>query len=412
MNEQTLYIKDTKFKTSAICVNFYRKLSRSEVTYNSLLPSVLKSGCGKIPHTKELNTYLEELYGAKLSIDVKKCGDIQIISFFISTVADTFAENDKPFEKSLELIKEIIYSPFVTENDFSKEYVDTEKRNLKELIESVKNDKREYSKKRLIEEMYSDETYGIFEYGYTEDLEDINEKNLYEYYKNFIKTTKSRIIVCGNFDKDKVEEKIDEIFPKSPIGEVLPEISFGKYKNEPKYISEVADVTQGKLTIGYRANTTKDSKNYFAMLVLNNLFGGAPHSKLFLNVREKLSLAYYASSGYNSFKGLVIVSCGIEFDKYQVTLDEVNKQLENIKNAYVTDEEIAYSKSALITGYKAINDSVGSLISFYTSQSVGNKSYSINDFIQGINNVTKEEIVNVAKGIKLDTVYFLKGGDC
>ncbi len=408
--DKILSVYDSKFKTAAISVNFYRKLSRDEVTYNALLPAVLKQGCNRIPNTRDLNQYLEELYGAVLNFDVKKCGDTHVISFYISTISDSFTESEHPFEESINLLNDVIYSPFVTNNAFSEKYVETEKKNLKELIESVKNDKREYAKKRLIEEMYKNESYGIFEYGYTEDLENINGANLYEYYRTFIETSEMKIIVCGNYDTEIIQ-KIESVFPTPTISHKLPEISFGGYKKEPEYISEAADITQGKLTIGYRSDITREHELYFAMLVLNNLFGGAPHSKLFLNVREKLSLAYYAGSGYNSFKGLILVNCGIEFDKYNLTVEEVNKQLQNIIEGNITEEEIAYSKSALTTGYSAINDSLSSQISFYTSQSLGSSKIAIDDFISNINSVTKSDIVKASKSIHLDTVYFLKGED-
>ncbi len=409
MNKQIICINDTKFKTAAISVNFYRKLNRKEVTFNALLPSVMRQGCEKIPSTYELNCYLGDLFGASLFTDTKKCGDTQIISFLVSTVSDSFEKEELPFEKSIDILNEIIYHPLCINEAFSSKYVETEKKNLKELIESIKNDKREYAKKRVIEEMYKDESFGIFEYGYVSDLEEINERTLYEYYKHFINTSDVKIVVCGNFDKERITEKLEKTFDLATNQNAIPEISHGKFREEVQYVCETAEITQGKLAIGYRTNITKENDLYFAMLVLNNLFGGAPHSKLFTNVREKLSLAYYAGSGYNSFKGLLLVNCGIEFDKYEVTLSEVENQLQKIKDGEITEDEITFSKAALITGYRALSDSLGSVISFYTSQSIGKTRFSPEGFIEKINSVTKSEIISAAQSIKADTVYFLKG---
>ena len=400
-------IKDEKFKTFAVSVNFYRKLNRNDVTLNALLPAVLRRGCSFYSDTRTINIYLEELYGATLNYDVKKCGDTQIISFYISTISDKYTENDTPFEKSFKLLRDVIFNPYITDNAFSKEYVETEKKNLKELIESVKNDKREYAKKRLIEEMYKNENYGIFEYGYTEDLEKINEQNLYDYYKSFINSTPVKILICGNFDKEKAQETVKDIFTLPEFD--IPTINHGIFKSHTETVTETADITQGKLAIGYRTEITKDSSLYFPMLVLNNLFGGSPHSKLFLNVREKLSLAYYAGSGYNSYKGLIIVNCGIEFDKYSLTVKEIDNQLNDILLGNLSEDEINFSKAALTTGYSAINDNLGSQISFYMSQVIGKNIFTISEYIEGINKVTKDDIILAAKTIKPDTIYFLKG---
>ena len=292
---------------------------------------------------------------------------------------------------------------------FEEEYVETEKKNLKELIESVRNDKREYAKKRLIEEMYKNEDYGIFEYGYTEDLEKINERNLYDYYKNFINTSPLKIIICGNFDEEKSLKTANNIFtfPESEFD--MHKITHGTFKATTVSVTETADITQGKLAIGYRTEITKDHNLYFPMLVLNNLFGGSPHSKLFLNVREKLSLAYYAGSGYNSYKGLIIVNCGIEFDKYSLTVKEIDNQLNDILLGNISEDEINFSKAALTTAYSAIKDNLGSQISFYMSQVIGKNIFTVSDYINGINRVTKDDIILAAKTIKPDTIYFLKG---
>ncbi len=404
------FINDPKFKTTTLSVNLTRPLDRNEVTLNSLIPAVLRRGCNKYPETRKLNIYLDELYDATCDYVISKKGDAQVISFIFKTVADRFAPELKPFEKLTSLAGELLFNPYVNNSAFDKDYTEREKENLKQLIESVVNDKREYAKKRLIESMYDGETYGIFEYGYTEDLESINEKNLYEHYIKIISSSPIDIIVTGPCNKDEVTQNLKSIFAgvqTSPVP--YPKITAGQIKTDVKYVTDEESVTQGKLTIGFRTPVTIQSDEYCAAMVMNNLFGGATHSKLFMNVREKLSLAYYAGSGYNSFKGLVVVSCGIEFDKYQVTLDEVINQLEEIKKGNITDDELEYSKLSLANTYKSTADSAGALDGLCLSQIISGKATDTRELIKSINAVTKDEVKKAAQALVLDTVYFLKG---
>jgi predicted Zn-dependent peptidase len=404
------FINDTKFKTTTLSVNFTRPLSRKEVTFNSLLPAVLRRGCKSYPETRKLNIYLDELYDAVCEYTISKKGDAQVISFIFKTVANRFAPELKPFEKLTTLAGEILFNPLAQDNSFSSEYTAREKENLKQLIESIVNDKREYAKKRLIESMYEGEAYGIFEYGYTSYLNSINEKNLYEHYAQFIHTSHIDIIVTGPCNEDEVMENLGNIFGGLNISPIpYPEITAGKEKQNISYVTDEESVTQGKLTIGFRTPVTIKSDEYYATMVMNNLFGGATHSKLFMNVREKLSLAYYAGSGYNSFKGLVVVSCGIEFDKYEITLREVMNQLDEIKKGNITDEELEYSKLALANTYKSSADSAGALDGLYLSQILSGKAMNTDELIKNINAVTKAEVANAASMLTADTVYFLKG---
>ncbi len=404
------FINDTKFKTTTLSVNFTRPLSKNEVTLNALLPAVLRRGCKSYPETRRLNIYLDELYDAVCEYTISKKGDAQVVSFIFKTIANRFAPELKPFEKLTALAGEILLNPLAQDGSFNREYTLREKENLKQLIESVVNDKREYAKKRLIESMYEGEAYGIFEYGYTSDLDGINEKSLYKHYTEFIHTSPIDIIVTGPCNENEVIINLENIFGKLDISPLsYPEITSGNGKTDINYVTDEEPVTQGKLTIGFRTPVTIKSDGYYGALVMNNLFGGATHSKLFMNVREKLSLAYYAGSGYNSFKGLIVVSCGIEFDKYEITLREVLNQLDEIKNGNITDEELEYSKLSLANTYRSSADSAGALDGLCLSQILSGKTMSTDEIIKNINAVTKEEVANAAALLTADTVYFLKG---
>ncbi len=402
-------INDKKFKTASISVNFISKLEKSAITYNSLVPYVLKRGCRDFSDTIELNKYLDELYASKIACNISKCGDNQLISFTGITVSDIYAGNDKPFKKLIRLIYDILYTPFVEYNAFNKLYVEREKENLKLFIDGIKNDKREYTRKRLIEEMYKDTPYSLYSYGDTETLKSINEKNLYEFYENSFKKSLFSIVVAGNIDEDETLKTISELFENTEQNIQYNSINFDNAKKSPEEIIEPSDVTQSKLAIGYKTNVTKGDSLYFAMMMFDNLFGGSVHSKLFLNVREKLSLAYYAASRYNSLKGYVLVDSGIETKNFELARDEISKQLDDMKNGNFTDKDIEFSKLAIVNSYNSAKDSLASLLNYYSSAPISEKIYTIDEIIAEINKVTKEEIIKAANTVVLDTTFLLKG---
>ncbi len=403
------YIKSEKFKNANFTVNITVPLKRPDVTFNALLPAVLRRGCNKFPETKELNIYLDELYGSNISYGIKKRGNYQVIVINFNTIADKYAPDLKPFEKILDLSREMLLNPLVTNGAFSDNYVNREKENLKQYIESIINDKREYAKLKLIQEMYNSETFGIFSNGYVEDLEKVTSKTLFDYYKKLIHDAHWEIFITGPVDINYCISFLEEHYKFEKNTFLYSNTDFGKYRKEINYISESSDVTQGKLSIGLRTEITNYSPLYYAMVIMNNLYGGSVHSKLFLNVREKLSLAYYAGSSYDAYKGLILVNSGIEFDNYEIALKEIFKQLDDVKNGLFTDKDIEYSKLSVINAYNSIKDSAISMENFYSSQSFIKKPLTIDEFVERINDVQKDDIIKAALTVSPDTVFFLKG---
>ena len=406
------FLNDSKFKTASLKISFVRPLLKSEVTLNSLIPAIIRRGSEKHPDTKELNIYLDYLCGAEFTSGVRKKGENQLITFSYKTVSDKFFKEEKPFLQLIDLMEETLFNPLVADNGFKKEYVDREKENLDQMIKSVVNDKREYAKKRLIESMYDNCPYGLFEYGYSDDLKNINETNLFKHYLKVISESEIKVFVSGNFDKNEVLQKLTEIFGNkevTPICVTFPEKD--SYKEKYDIITEEDDVTQGKLVIGFKTNVTTDSSLYFPMLVANNLFGGSVHSKLFTVVREKMSLAYYAGSSFSAFKGFIMANCGIETNNFDITLKEVINQLDQMKKGYFTEEELSFSILSLSSSYKSVTDSMASMEDFYVAQTLLPKGYTLEECIEGISKVTKEDVVKASNEIVPDTVFFLKGGE-
>ena len=407
------FIEGDRFKTSLLTFNFTQPLKNPDASYNALIPAILRRGCNRYPKTTYLNTYLDDLYGANASYAVKKKGANQVVSMRFSTICDTIVPDLKPFSKLCALAKQMIFNPYLPNDEFfDEEYVEREKTNLIQFIESVINDKKEYAKKRLIEEIYKGETYGIFEYGTIENIEKITSQDLFTYYKKLLTDSKIDIFVSGKCDKEYITDLLKEAFEEiENSGEGFTKIPFGKYPEKTNYISENSDITQGKLAIGFKTEITTDHNLYYAMVVANNLFGGSPHSKLFINVREKMSLAYYANSGYDGYRGLVIVNCGIEFDKYEVTVSEVLKQLEELKNGNFTDDELTASLLAITSSHNAAKDSMGVMEDFCFGGLVSGLNASLEESVKRINAVTREDVIEAAKTIVPHTVFFLKGDE-
>lgn len=402
-------IPASKFKSNLVSIYIQRLLDREEVTKNALLPAIITSGCEKYQSSREISHKLDDLYGSSVMGDVSKRGERQVISFKIISTNQKYLD-EKIFKDVIEFFNEIVNKPLVIDNGFKKEYVDIEKRNLKDRIQAKINDKGRYALERCLEEMCKDERYSISEYGYEEDLEKINEKDLYEHYKKIIKTSPIDIVVEGDFDEEEVKEIITKnfTFERDEIIDI-PRATYEKKVEKVKTIEEKMDITQGKLVMGYRANIDYiDESKYYPLIVGSNVLGGGPHSKMFVNIREKESLCYYIYSSVEKYKSILFVSSGIESQNYEKTVELVGKQLDSIKKGEISKEEIENSKSALINSMKSLGDSIGGMSDFYFAQGMSKTNSTVEEIINKVASVEIEDIVKAFENIELDTIYFLR----
>ncbi|GAA0231825.1 EF-P 5-aminopentanol modification-associated protein YfmF [Metaclostridioides mangenotii] len=402
-------IKTSKFKTNLVSVYIQRELDREDVTKNALLPSVITSGSNKYPTLREISHKLDSLYGASLLSNAGKRSEKQILEFKILGINDKFIDEDI-FKDMIEFLNEIINNPFIEDEGFKEEYLNLEKQNLRDKIKAAINDKKSYAQSKCVEAMCKDERYSIDENGYEDDIDSITAVDLYNHYKNILKTSPIDIVVEGNFDEDFVVESIKQNF-KFERGEIIeiPRGEFSKKVDEVKIVEEKMDITQGKLVMGYRANVDyMDNDKYYSLVVGNSVFGGGAHSKLFNNVREKESLCYYVYSSVEKYKSIMFVSSGIEAQNYEKAVKIIKEQLEDLKNGKITDQEISNSKSALINSAKSVTDNIGGMSEFSFAQSFAKTNSTVEDLIKSIEKVTVDDIVNAVKDIELDTVYFLR----
>ncbi|MEC1260933.1 pitrilysin family protein [Bacillus swezeyi] len=403
-------VKTEKFKTVSIIFKMLAPLTKADVTNRSLFPHVLLRGTSTHPKTAELRTYLDELYGTSVSTDLSKKGEQHIISFRLDIANEKYLKDQTPLlEKGLELLSEIIFSPALEEGAFQPLYVSQEKRTLKQRIQAVYNDKMRYSNLRLIQEMCKDEPYALHVNGELEDVEDITPQSLYEAYTKAINEDQLDIYVVGDVDEQQVEAYISSYFnTKEREAGPAPQIQ-RNYSPEPQEVVEDSDVKQGKLNMGFRTNTHFTDEDYPALQLFNGLFGGFSHSKLFINVREKASLAYYAASRIESFKGLLMVMSGIEVGNYQKAVDIIKEQFQEMKKGSFTEEAISQTKAVIKNQILETIDTPYGLIEFIYQQAAAQTEFSLEEWLQRIDDVTKEDIIEVGKKIELDTTYFLKG---
>lgn len=397
------------FKTGSINIFFHDNLNKENVTKNALLPAVLRRGCEGLSTLQDIALKLEQLYGSIFDCGIAKKGERQIIHFYIEHISGKYAsEGDELFKNSFDLLLDIINKPVLEKGVFKKEYVEQEKENLKRYIEGRVNDKVNYAIDRCFEEMCKDEPFSIYEYGRVEDLENINEENLYEHYKKVIESQPMDIFITGDVDDALINEAVEKLksIRRGKISELDRSI-INQAGTEVKEITEKMNVNQAKLSMGFRTGISPDEEDYYSLMVYNGILGGGMHSKLFQNVREKESLAYYIFSRLEKFKGLMVVSCGIDFNNKEKTVNIIKEQMDEIRRGNISDYEFNSTIKSIETGMKSLRDSQISMVDFYLSQTIaGTKDY-IDAVIEKCNKVSKEDVIRIANKINLDTVYFL-----
>ena len=403
-------LKTNKFKTNLIAIFLTSELSRKTVTSNALISTVLRRGSKNMPTQEEISKELEELYGATFDCGIDKTGDNQVLKFYIESINDKFLpqKDENMLKTSIEKILDIVFNPLIKDEAFDKEYVAQEKENIKHRIEGKIDNKARYALDRCIEEMYKNKPFGLYKFGYVEDLENIDEKNLYQQYKDLINECKIDIFISGDID-DNIESIILENEKVKKLKEREPKYNKESEQEREKHgeITEKMDVNQGKLVIGLDVNTQSEDEKYYT-LVYNNILGGSANSKIFQNVREKANLAYVASSNYFRYKNNIFINCGIEISNYQKAVDLIKIQLEDMKKGNFTDEEIENAKKSIVAIIRTIDDEQDTGITYYFGQELSNNKTSIEDYIKKIEGVKRENILDVANKIDINTIYFLR----
>lgn len=402
-------LKTNKFKTNLLSAFILTDLTREDVTKNALIPAVLSRGTEKLPTMKEIAIKLEHMYGAILDASSDKIGDKQALQFYIDALSNEYTlDGEDILTECLNLLCDVILSPALENGMFKAEYVTQEKETIRELIQSKINDKASYSMNRAIEEMCVNEPYGLYKFGYVEDLEDITPEILYKQYLKVLSTAEIHIYVSGNVDEEYMEKVWKSRFQKInrnyiAKNDIKSEIMF----EIPKTVNEIQNVAQGKLVLGYKLDNANLVDDMYPMIVYSAVLGGTASSKLFMNVREKQSLAYTVRSMYLKHKGILLVTAGIEIANYEEALEYIKKEIEDMSIGNISEEELKDAKVNLITAYKSFTDKQSAMINYYMGQRVLGIDDGLEASMEKINAVTKEDVINTAKRLKQQVTYFL-----
>ena len=406
-------INTDKFKTNLISIFITTQLNRENVTKNAVISAILRRGSKTMPSQEEISKQMEEMYGASFDCGLDKTGDNQVLKFYLETVNDNFLpqKGENMLKTSMEKLLEIVFNPYIENGSFKPEYVEQEKNNIRQRIEGKIDNKARYALDRCIEEMYKEEPFGLYKFGYIEDLEGIDGKNLYDYYQELIDTCKIDIFVSGIMEDDLKQvvtenENIKKLKERDPEYVVPKELN-KNFPEQENVITESMEVTQGKLLLGLDVRLDKEDLRYDA-LIYNSILGGSANSKMFQNVREKAHLAYVASSTYLRYKNNIFVNCGIEIGNYEKALELIKQQIEDMKKGDFTEEDLENAKKGMIAAIKTIDDEQDTGITYYFGQELSESGISIEEYIARIEKVSKEDVVQIAKNVAVNTVYFLK----
>ncbi len=405
-----LYICPTrKFKTVLVQVFMHQQLERDLATPTALFPMVLMRGAQNLPNKLEITRKLEGLYGAELDNDILKKGERQIVTFALEVADEKYTPGkEEVLRQGLEVLRDILYNPLLEEGGFRQSYVAQEKEQLKKQIKGLINDKMSLAVERCVQEMCREERYGTFKYGYLEQVDAAEPGELLDYYRDFVSRAPLDLFVVGDVEAAAVQGLVEEVFTFPPGDKfTLEPPHVFREPGDPRVVEEKMNIKQGKLTLGYRTNVPYGD-DIFPLVFYNGILGGFSHSKLFQNVREKASLAYYAFSRLEKSKGLMLISSGIEVEDYQKALDIIGEQVADMAAGKITDEEFENTRKGLLSQATLVEDNPYQLVGSALEGAMNGKAVNRREVLAKLQAVTKEDVVRIAGGIGLDTIYFLR----
>ena len=407
-------VQTDKFKTGCMTAYLLTQLHRETAAENAVLPYVLRRGTKSLPDMRRISERLDALYGAEIEPSVRKLGEIQAVGFYAGFAEDAYLPGETDvLGEVVSLLGELWLSPATRGGLFLPAYVDSEREQLVERIERVKNDKRSWAFQRLRENMCAYEDYATGAYGTADEAESIHYVKLTKHYKELLAVSPMEIFYCGSLGADAVAEKLSDAFSGMPRGEIDydigTDIRMNAVEESVREFTDELSVTQGKLVMGYRLGDCMEDPDIAALYVFNAVFGGCVTSKLFMNVREKLSLCYYASSLVDLHKGLMIVSSGVDFDKFGAAKDEICAQLEAIKRGEVTDDELLAAKKSVASDLRATLDSQYNLEGFYLANTIDGLDFDPEELAEAVECVELQAVVDIANSVVGDAVYYLRG---
>ena len=401
-----------RFKQGCLSLQFLRPMCKEEAALNAIIPAVLLRGTKKNPDLRSITLRLDDLYGASVGALVRRVGDYQTVGLYCGFIEDRYAlSGDQVLEPMLDFLEELLLEPVTDGEAFDKEFVESEKRNLIATIESERNDKRAYTAAQMLKKMCAADSFGIPRLGEKEQVEQIDARSAWSHYQRILRQSPVEIFYVGSGDAKILAEKLRKLFdriPRTPMA--LPGQTPFHDQGGGQY-TETMVISQGKLSMGFVTPITNRDPRFAAMQVLNTVFGAGMTSKLFMNVREKMSLCYSIGSGYYGSKGILTVSAGIDCDKEPVVTAEVLRQLDACREGQITAAELVAGKEAILSGLRGVHDSPGSIEGYETTAAISELPLSVEQYYRAVEAVTVEDVAAAAQTVSLHTTYFLKGVD-
>ena len=401
---------DRRFKQDCLSFAMIRPMCAEEAALNALIPAVLLRGTEKHPDLRSITLRLDDLYGASLGTQVRRVGDYQTMGLYCGFLEDRFAlSGDEILSPMVDFLREVLLEPVLEKGVFSTSFVESEKKNLIATIESELNDKRAYAMGKMLRTMCKADSYGIPRLGDKESVAAITPESAWLHYQKCLRESPINIFYVGSAPAERVAQLLKPLFENL-------ERNYVNLQNQTPFcdaggadLVEEMDVAQGKLCMGYVTPVTNRDEGFVPMQMMNTIFGAGMTSKLFMNVREKMSLCYAIGSGYYGTKGIVTVSAGIDFDKEQLVRDEISRQLDAIRNGNISDEEMNAAREALLSSLRGTHDSPGSIEGYYATAALSGMKLTPAAYMDAVRAVTKEQVAEAAQQLRLHTTYFLKG---
>ena len=403
--------RDSRFKQGCLSFQLVRPMAKEESAMNALTPAVLLRGTRRCPNLRAITEYLDELYGAAVSPLVRRVGDYQTTGLYCGFMDDRFAlPGDQVLKPMIGFLEEILLDYPEEKAGFLPDFVESEKKNLISTIESELNDKRSYAMAQLLKTMCRGDSFGLPRLGETEDVAAIDPAGLLAHYRKILRESAVVIFYAGSAPMETVAEYLRPLLSRLERQWVSLPLQTPFTPCPGQDVAETMEVAQGKLCMGFTTPTTNRDPEFAAMQVFNTLYGAGMTSKLFLNVREKLSLCYSVGSAYYGSKGIVTVAAGIDFDKEQQTRQEILRQLEDCKQGRITDEELLCAKEAILSSLRTAKDSPGSLEGYYATAAISGVGLTLETYMEAVKRVTLDQAVAAANTVTLHSTYFLRGG--
>ena len=401
---------DTRFKQSCLSFQLVRPMCRREATYNALLPAILLRGTQPHPDIRSITLHLDDLYGASVGTLVRRVGDYQTCGLYCGFIEDAYAmEGDAILEPMVAFLRELLLQPLTEDGVFLKDFVEGEKRNLLSAIDSQRNDKRIYAASRLRELMCPADSFGIPRLGFREDVDAVTAEALYRHYQTILRESRIDIFYVGSVPPRQVADLLMPMLQQIPREVTVLPAQTAFHTCPGRDETEVLDVAQGKLCMGFLTPITLQDPRFAAMQICNTILGSGMTNKLFTVIREQMSLCYDIGSGYHGSKGILTVSAGIDSNMDKTVRQEILHQISNCQEGNITPYELEEARQALITQLQQTHDSPVSIENYYSTAALSGMKMTPEAYIQAVRETTLEQVVEAANTLQLHSVYFLKG---